>query len=321
MKNVFKGVGTLTGLALLTLFATPARAQATRTWVSGVGDDANPCSRTAPCKTFPGAISKTAAGGEINCLDPGGFGGVTITKSITINCESTLGGILVSGTNAILINAAATDIVTLRGLDIECLGTGIDGIRMTGNGMTLHVQDSVIRNCRGGNGINIAPNQIASTAKVYLVGNEITGNGASVTTAGLVIRPTGGAKAEVSVVKTHFQSNYNGITLDGSQGAGAVSINVRDSVLNGSTNCGIAVASSNATFRATVTNSLVGFNKNVGAAVAGASATLWLGGNTISGNEKGVLNVGASGFLFSLQNNVIVGNVTDGTPVPTAALQ
>src|SRR5262247_2306542 len=89
--------------------ATPAKAQATRTWVSGVGDDANPCSRTAPCKTFPGAISKTASGGEINCLDPGGFGGVTITKAITIDCSHTLAGVLVSGTNAIIVNAAAGD--------------------------------------------------------------------------------------------------------------------------------------------------------------------------------------------------------------------
>jgi hypothetical protein len=67
------------------LYAAPAQAQATRTWVSGVGDDANPCSRTAPCKTFAGAISKTAPGGEIDALDPGGFGALTITKSITID--------------------------------------------------------------------------------------------------------------------------------------------------------------------------------------------------------------------------------------------
>src|SRR5688500_8645306 len=77
--------------------ATPASAQATRTWVSGVGDDANPCSRTAPCKTFAGAISKTATNGEINCLDPGGFGGLTITKSIMIRCDYTEGGVLSAG--------------------------------------------------------------------------------------------------------------------------------------------------------------------------------------------------------------------------------
>src|ERR1700748_3775118 len=92
--------------------AAPAQAQATRTWVSGVGDDANPCSRTAPCKTFAGAISKTAAGGEINVLDPGGFGGVTITKAITI--RSTFeGGVLVSGTPGITVSAGIADNVIL----------------------------------------------------------------------------------------------------------------------------------------------------------------------------------------------------------------
>src|SRR5204863_5926892 len=88
--------------------AAPAHAQATRTWVSGVGDDVNPCSRTAPCKTFAGAISKTAAGGEINCLDPGGFGTVTITKSMTIDCTGTFGSILAAGTNGVNVNDLAT---------------------------------------------------------------------------------------------------------------------------------------------------------------------------------------------------------------------
>src|SRR5438132_2856778 len=100
----------------LFLPTAPAQAQATRTWVSGVGDDANPCSRTAPCKTFAGAISKTAVAGEINCLDPGGFGAVTITKSIIISCEAGTAGVLVSSTNGIVVQAAPTDVVYLRGL-------------------------------------------------------------------------------------------------------------------------------------------------------------------------------------------------------------
>src|SRR3954453_19002448 len=94
--------------ALLLTFAAQANAQATRTWISGVGDDVNPCSRTAPCKTWAGAISKTAAGGEIDCLDPGGFGSVTITKSITLDCSEgeggAAGGILNSGVPGIIIN-------------------------------------------------------------------------------------------------------------------------------------------------------------------------------------------------------------------------
>src|SRR5262245_8204893 len=106
--------------ATLLSTATLAHAQATRTWVSGVGDDANPCSRTAPCKTFAGTISKTAAGGEINTLDPGGFGTVTITKSITIDGTAGLGGVLASGTNGIVVNATgANDVVILRNLDLN----------------------------------------------------------------------------------------------------------------------------------------------------------------------------------------------------------
>src|SRR5262245_63314337 len=106
-------------LLVVPMVASPAHAQATRTWVSGVGDDVNPCSRTAPCKTFAGAVSKTAAGGIINCIDSAGYGAVTITKSLTIDCLSEHAGVLVSGTNGIIINAGASDIVRLRGLSIE----------------------------------------------------------------------------------------------------------------------------------------------------------------------------------------------------------
>src|SRR5216110_3010443 len=105
-------------------------AQATRTWVSGVGDDANPCSRTAPCKTWAGAISKTFIGGEIDALDPGGFGTVTVTKSITLDgCCIT--SILASGVNGIIVNIASGNAndperrVTIRHITIN--GTGSSG--------------------------------------------------------------------------------------------------------------------------------------------------------------------------------------------------
>src|SRR3954469_14971374 len=115
--------------ALLFISKTGA-AQATRTWVSAVGDDVNPASRTAPCKTFAGAISKTAAGGEINVIDPGGFGALTITKSITIDGG---GGqeasVLVQGTNGIVVAAGASDTVTLRNIRINGVSSGLNGIR------------------------------------------------------------------------------------------------------------------------------------------------------------------------------------------------
>ena len=112
-------------LIVLTLAVqSVANAQATRTWVSGVGDDANPCSRTAPCKTYAGAISKTAAGGEISTLDPGGFGALTITKAMTVNGDGTLAGILNAGVSGIIVNAGANDVVYIRNLSIN--GAGVD---------------------------------------------------------------------------------------------------------------------------------------------------------------------------------------------------
>src|SRR6059036_2342289 len=107
--NKFRFTLNVLAIAIFTFaFASIAQAQATRTWVSGVGDDVNPCSRTAPCKTFAGAISKTATGGEIDCLDPGGFGAVTITKSITIDGThgAGFGSILASAVTGVIINGA-----------------------------------------------------------------------------------------------------------------------------------------------------------------------------------------------------------------------
>jgi hypothetical protein len=128
MKRFLKSM--LAVCVLSFAFITCAHAQATRTWVSGVGDDANPCSRTAPCKTFAGAISKTAAGGEIDALDSGGFGALTITKAITIDGGGNLAGVLVSGTNGITVNAGATATVTIRGIAFSGIGTGLDGVQI-----------------------------------------------------------------------------------------------------------------------------------------------------------------------------------------------
>src|SRR5277367_3948938 len=133
---------------LLALQVSASHAQATRTWVSGLGDDVNPCSRTAPCKTFAGAISKTAAGGEISVLDPGGFGAVTITKAITIDGGGgQVASVLVSGTNGIVVSAGAGHTVTLRNLRINGLaGTptgGLNGVQFL-SGAALHIENCFI---------------------------------------------------------------------------------------------------------------------------------------------------------------------------------
>lgn len=145
--------------------STPAFAQATRTWVSGVGDDVNPCSRTAPCKTFAGAISKTAANGEINVIDPGGFGTVTITKSIVIDGLGPMASLLAVNTNGVNINGAGIT-VTLRNLTINCAGATIgNGIRIV-QAAAVNIENVVIENCAGtisnGRGISIE----TSTANV-----------------------------------------------------------------------------------------------------------------------------------------------------------
>jgi len=161
-----------------------ASAQATRTWVSGVGDDANPCSRTAPCKTFAGAISKTATGGEIDVLDPGGFGAVTITKSISIEA-CCIAGVLVSGTNGIVVSAPAGSFVVLRGLTFDGLGTGLAGIKFNSGG-ALYVEDCTINNFTA-MGIDFSP---TTPANLFVKDTKIRNcNGAS--SGGIDIRPSG----------------------------------------------------------------------------------------------------------------------------------
>ncbi|MBV9927786.1 MAG: hypothetical protein JOZ96_22390 [Acidobacteria bacterium] len=136
-------VKALTLAIVISVFASAANAQATRTWVSGVGADDNPCSRTAPCKTFAGAYSKTATGGEISVLDPAGYGTITIGKSITIDGGSGAGwaSILASGVSgAIIVNPGAGGVVRLRNISINGNGTGTDGIRFL-SGTSLHVEN------------------------------------------------------------------------------------------------------------------------------------------------------------------------------------
>lgn len=177
MKTFLTGATTV--LVLLS-FATGASAQATRTWVSGVGDDANPCSRTAPCKTFAGAISKTAAGGEISALDPGGFGAVTITKSMTINGDGTLAGILAAGTTGVVINGTSSPtpiVVTLRRLSINGAITGITGVNVV-VAQQVNIVDCDISGFRTGfgRGVSVPTN----ATNLYIANSRITNNLAGV---------------------------------------------------------------------------------------------------------------------------------------------
>ena len=211
MKRVSVRALLLSSAVFLTLSAG-AQAQATRTWVSGVGDDANPCSRTAPCKTFAGAISKTAAGGEINVLDPGGFGGVTITKSITIAAEGVEAGVLVSGTNAIVINAANTDNIVLRGLDIEGLGTGLAGIKVLAAG-SVHVENCTINRFTQV-GIDFVPTSaVAHTAQLH-VSNTIVRNSLGASSGAIRIKPGANVSAVGMIENTQLRNSNFGLRVE-----------------------------------------------------------------------------------------------------------
>ena len=272
------------GLFLPLLAAAPAQAQATRTWVSGVGDDANPCSRTAPCKTFAGAISKTAPAGEIDCLDPGGFGGVTITKSITLNCSATLGSILVAGTNGINISAGATDKVILRNLQITGVNSGLVGVKIT-SAAAVSIENCVITQFtqQGISDARTAGNTKLFIRNTVISHNTSTGIGLGATSPNnVIIEDTqsvnnlfGMAAAtgnNAQVTRSAFSGNATGVEADPGG-----SVNLDNSVISGN---GTGVqASSNIR----LSNSDVSFNTTgfTGAAITyGNNRTL---GNTSLG--------------------------------------
>ncbi|WP_225710936.1 right-handed parallel beta-helix repeat-containing protein [Bradyrhizobium semiaridum] len=280
------------GLLLPALASAPAHAQATRTWVSGVGDDANPCSRTAPCKTFAGAISKTAAQGEINCLDPGGFGGLTIIKAITVNCHDMFASVLVAGTNGIVIQAGASDRVVLRNIQVQGIGPGVNaglvGIKINSAG-SVSIEDCMItqfgqqgildqRSNAGGKLL------IKDTLITHNTGSAISIAGAATNNAtldgvrsynnafGLAV----GNGNNVTVKRSDFSSNSIGVTADpGAQiSVNSSAINSNATGLNGS---GIRVSDSDINYNTTAafagTPTSFGTNRLVGNAATGAFNT------------------------------------------------
>jgi hypothetical protein len=292
-------------------FASPAAAQATRTWVSGVGDDVNPCSRTAPCKTFAGAISKTAAGGEINCLDPGGFGAVTITKSLTIDCHYTEGGALAGG-NGIVVNAAATDVVVLRGLDIFGVSPPTHGVRIIAGG-AVSIEDCVIRRFNSANSFGISF-QPTGTTNLYVTNTTITQNGNGATGGGINIAPTGASGVgRVSIKNTNvLQNSGRGISVDMSGGTGpGIAATIDESVISGTSGDGIAVVTPGPGINVMVTNSSVTNNSTNGIIGVGAGAVIRVGDTTITGNAfaggAGVVSVSTYG------DNRLDANANNGT--------
>ena len=254
-----------------------ALAQATRTWISGVGDDANPCSRTAPCKTFAGAIAKTAAGGEIDALDPGGFGALTITKAITLDGGGgQVASVLVSGTNGISVAAGATDAVIIRNLRFNGLyqpsspgAAGLNGINFT-SGASLRLQnvriDGFLNNC-----INV---NLSANAMVEILDTVVSNCG-----GGLAVASTGSAAVKASVERSRFILSHNN--------SGSSTIVTDNTNVNG-------------------------YN-GIGVAVTGTGAVVQMSNSTVFGNATG-LSATNGGVINSFGNNQILGNtLTNGS--------
>jgi hypothetical protein len=259
--------------------SAPAHAQ-TRTWVSGVGDDINQCSRTAPCKTFSAAISKTAAGGIINCLDPGGFGTLTITKSIEVDCLNTKAGMLASGVNGVTVNAAGI-IVVLRGLSIEGIGTGLVGVNVLA-AAAVHIEKCTIRGFRAGNaaGVRVATTAAGTTPEVVITDSHITDNGTAALGGGVIGASTGTSFALITLNNVRLANNFNG-------------------------------AANNANTRMRISNSL--FTGNVTGIQADAGSQVTFGDSNLNFNTTAI-----SGATTSFGNSRLAGNVADGT-APTPA--
>lgn len=289
-------------LLVVLIFLLPAivEAQATRTWVSGVGDDVNPCSRTAPCKTFAGAISKTGVNGEINCLDPGGYGTVTITKSITIDCTGTLGGVLAAGTNGFIINitseADTKKAVKLRGLDINGSATGINGIRIVA-AQSVNIENTLIDGFTQ-HGVSI---EAPTGTKVVLDNSIIRSN------TGNAINSIASDK-QASITINRSQLSHNAIGLNVSGNIKAV---IKDSIITGNGSGLVAAQSELNVTGCSISNNTTGIT-------SGAGGTIRISGNMITGNDTG-LSV-AKGSIISFGNNTINGNATNGTPTSTLGL-
>jgi hypothetical protein len=319
----FSGMFAAAVIAALTL-ASPASAQATRTWISGVGDDVNPCSRTAPCKTFAGAIAKTAAGGEIDALDPGGFGAVTVTKAITLADEGVgTAGILVAGTNGIVVNCATDPncVVVIRGLIIDGGPVGVNslnGIRFVA-GRSLIVQNCAIRNFTGGApngyGIFFAPN---SAASLYVNNTVLNTNGPiGGTGGGIFVQPQVGSFAvTASITNTQSSNNGFGVRTDSTQlSGGSISTAISDSELNGNAGAGAAAITTAASgipnvitiARTTIAHNGVGMNAN------GSVASVHIGNSMMFDNAIGAKTVN-SGVIDSFGGNQFYNNPTGGGP-------
>lgn len=309
-------------ILLIALIALPliGHAQATRTWVSGVGDDANPCSRTAPCRTFAGAISKTAANGIINLLDPAAVGAVTVTKAITLQADGNFAGVLPGATNGIIINAGVGDTVVLRGLAINGSGgisgiTGLNGVRILQAG-AVRIENCDIQSF-GESAIEVAnTSALKLSVQDTVIENTIAGGAVNANDAGIALVPGAGGS-----VRAHFDRvRLHGLNQFGINAVGDVRVVLRDSVISGVTGSALQLDGSSGSAQVLVDNSSLVENSVNGIFATGAGAAVRLHRSVVSGNAQGLLTA-SGGQIISYGSNVIAGNVANGSPTSTVSQQ
>jgi Periplasmic copper-binding protein (NosD) len=273
MKTLSATLKVLTCAVFILALSSIAQAQATRTWVSGVGDDVNPCSRTAPCKTFAGAISKTAKDGEINAIDPGGFGTLTITKSITVDGNGTHASTLAALTTGFIVNI-----------------TDVNDVRKTARIRNISIHGAA----SGVHGINIL-----AGLKVYIESCQIFGFQSAATSRGVRISTTG--SPQISITDTEIANCASGI--DATSSGGTMALLIDKVRLQGMTD-GLILQSGTGT---TLRDSFVTKNSGVGVKLSG-TAVVVIERSVLNNNGTG-LQPGA-GTQTDLSNTSIMGNGT-----------
>ena len=287
------------------LFGPSAYAQANKTYVAArTGSDSGNCPITAPCKTFAYAINKTNSGGEIDVLEPGGYGTIVINQAITIVAQGVLASINTpSGGNGVLIQAGTSDAITLSGLTIDGHGTGANGIVFNYGGR-LNIDNCVIRNhvssaAPGGYGILMKP--VTASVKIS-ISNSVVSNNQS---KGISYEPTGAVAALIEIDKVTSHNNYGGITIAGNP-SGTAKANISGSTVSGNSDTGLEFANTNVS----VDQSYI-ISNDRGLANNGGS-TAYLGRSVVRGNStNGVVVYGGS--VFSYRDNRIGNNGADGT--------
>jgi hypothetical protein len=306
MRFVFKGLRALAIAAAAVAAIPAAHAQATRTWVSGVGDDVNPCSRTAPCKTWAGAISKTATGGEINALDPGGYGALTITKAITIDGAGTHASTLSAGTNGFIVNVPAGTVVVIRNVSIQGAGSGLNGVHVVQGG-EVHLENVTITGVTG-QGVNFVPTVTSAASYLHMKNVSIR----SAAGGAVLVKPGAGAYAFAMLSQLAMDGNARGVRAE--DGA---TVAVRDSHASGNDANGfVALAASRPVFMS-IENSTSAGNGAAGV-YSGAFATVRLANTTVVGNLDGLV-LADGGVILSAGNNRVLGNINSNA-MPTSVV-